>query len=397
MRRDPARSPTSPLVLTLSTPDIQPGPSQPVTRPADPAIDKALQLSTFESNYSAEDFVGTLSEKLIDRSKATSGPFDPQPFMDTFSPALDSLLKLREQVAERTKRMEMDVRRAEREYGRRLRELDGGFEVSDHGLIRARQILIPQAIGSSFSNLESKISDVGRTAVRIGEQLESLHQTRSTAQSTALLLSYYLSLAHQTSMTPDPNNPQSNPLEALFATRTSREGRSRLAVILRRLMSVAKDVADNASTALQDAEAAATPKVGGEAADATAGKTVMRRRAEKEKAERVRDEVEKYCEKFEKEVLRLFDRSYRKGDPRMMAVSHRGRVRDFCSWWQHCAKTLQDFNGGASCVQIYVNQHDFFISKDRIIEEAEKQDPSAADKADMRVGPRIRRLDLLTV
>jgi hypothetical protein len=33
---------------------------------------------------------------------------------------------------------------------------------------------------------------------------------------------------------------------------------------------------------------------------------------------------------------------------------------------QHCAKTLLDFNGGQSCIQIYVNQHDFFISKDRI-------------------------------
>lgn len=32
-------------------------------------------------------------------------------------------------MAERTKKMETEVRRAEREYGRRLRELDGGFEV----------------------------------------------------------------------------------------------------------------------------------------------------------------------------------------------------------------------------------------------------------------------------
>ncbi len=30
------------------------------------------------------------------------------------------------------------------------------------------------------------------------------------------------------------------------------------------------------------------------------------------------------------------------------------------------AKVLQAFNGGTSCVQIYVNQHDFFISKDRV-------------------------------
>ncbi|OCF42358.1 exocyst complex component protein [Kwoniella heveanensis CBS 569] len=301
----------------MSTPTSGSGPSMPPKRPAkrdtttlapgfkprDPAIDRALQLSTFESNYSTEDFISTLSEKLISESKADPGPFNPKPFLQTFSPALDSLLALRQQVAERTKKMETDVRRAEREYGRRLRELDGGFE----------------AIGNSFNNLESKITDVGRTAVRIGEQLESLHQTRSTAQSTSLLLSYYLSLAHQTSVT-TADGSSSTPLEALFATRTSRDGRSRLAIILRRLMAVAKD-----------------------------------RRMEKEKVERVRDEIERYCERFEKEVLRLFDRSYRKGDPRMMA---------------HCAKTLQDFNGGASCVQIYVNQHDFFISKDRLLEEA---------------------------
>ncbi|WWC59401.1 uncharacterized protein I303_101956 [Kwoniella dejecticola CBS 10117] len=281
------------------------------SKPRDPIIERALQLSTFESNYSTEDFIGTLSEKLINESKVDPGPFNPKPFLQTFSPALDSLLSLRQQVAERTKKMETDVRRAEREYGRRLRELDGGFE----------------AIGNSFENLETKITDVGRTAVRIGEQLDTLHQTRSTAQSTSLLLSYYLSLAHQTSIS-SPDGTSSTPLEALFATRTSREGRTRLAVILRRLMAVSKD-----------------------------------KRMEKEKAERVRDEIERYCEKFEKEVLRLFDRSYRKGDPRMMA---------------HCAKTLQDFNGGASCVQIYVNQHDFFISKDRLLEEAVKLD-SAVD------------------
>lgn len=75
-------------------------------------------------------------------------------------------------------------------------------------------------------------------------------------------------------------------------------------------------------------------------------------------------------------MLRLFDRYYRNGDPKAMAVSpltvemppvceesHFGPL-------QHCAKTLQDFNGGQSCIQIYVNQHDFFISKERVQEAA---------------------------
>jgi hypothetical protein len=88
-------------------------------------------------------------------------------------------------------------------------------------------------------------------------------------------------------------------------------------------MGVAKDVADNATTALTETEAAAAKTQGEDGAaiePQVSIKVVGKRRKEKEKAERVRDEIERYCEKFEKEVLRLFDRSYRKGDPRMMAV-----------------------------------------------------------------------------
>jgi hypothetical protein len=34
-----------------------------------------------------------------------------------------------------------------------------------------------------------------------------------------------------------------------------------------------------------------------------------------------RASIEKYCEKFENDLLKLFDRYYRKGDPKGMAVS----------------------------------------------------------------------------
>lgn len=144
-----------------------------------------------------------------------------------------------------------------------------------------------------------------------GEQLDSLHNTRSLAQSTSLLLSYYLSLSHAPAA-PDPQASQT-PLDALFATRTSRDGRARIAIILRRLMAVAKDVADNAASVLAELNdpEKETPAQG----------VIVKKRLEKDRADRIRDEVERYCEKFEKECLRLFDRSYRKGDPRMMAVS----------------------------------------------------------------------------
>jgi hypothetical protein len=86
-------------------------------------------------------------------------------------------------------------------------------------------------------------------------------------------------------------------------------------------MTVAKDVAENAAAVVAEAEASANSKGGKDDGEVSNQKTLGKRRAEKEKAERVRDEIERYCERFEKEVLRLFDRSYRKGDPKMMAVS----------------------------------------------------------------------------
>lgn len=54
-----------------------------------------------------------------------------------------------------------------------------------------------------------------------------------------------------------------------------------------------------------------------------------------EGAEQTRATIEKYCEKFEKDMLRLFDRYYRKGDPKAMAVrplpltEHAGRSQKF--------------------------------------------------------------------
>jgi hypothetical protein len=154
--------------------------------------------------------------------------------------------------------------------------------------------------------------------VYAGEQLETLHHFRSLAQSVSLLLSYYLSIGQPP--TPDPSSNQQNggtetppttPLEALFTTRSTREGRAKLAVILRRLTTLAKDVAENAA-------AANSVESQGDG-DAREEETVAK--ADLEKAERIREEVSRFAEQFEKECLRLFDKSYRKGDIKMMAVS----------------------------------------------------------------------------
>ncbi|KAG1806615.1 exocyst complex component Sec10-like protein [Suillus plorans] len=251
----------------------------------DSATEEQLRLNNFEGKFDVKEFVGSISERLITQSKASSGPFDPKPFIRTFEAVVDKLISVRKDVQAKTEQMEKSVRVAEREYSKKMADLNRGFE----------------AVGSSFSTMESKMNEVGRTAVRIGEQLESIHIERQRAQAAHDLINYYNQFSRG----------DTSRLDAL--KKEGREGRSQVAIILRRLTTVAREV-------------------------------------DLPSADKTRENIDKYCEKFEKDMIYLFDRCYRKGDPKLM---------------HHCAQTLLDFNGGASCVQIYVNQHDFFMNKVR--------------------------------
>ncbi|KAF8204797.1 exocyst complex protein [Pholiota molesta] len=203
--------------------------------------------------FDVTEFVGHVSEKLIAESKADNGPFDPKPFIRSFEAAVDKLIAVRKDVQAKTEQMEKTVRVAEREYSKKMAELTKGR-------------------GNSFSGMESRMNEVSSTAIRIGD---------------------------------------TSRLDAL--RKEGRAGRRQVAVVLRRLNTVAKEV-------------------------------------DLPNSDKTRENIEKYCEKFEKEMLNLFDRCYRKGDPKLM---------------HHCAQTLLEFNGGASCIQVYVNQHDFFINNVR--------------------------------
>ncbi|KAI6034430.1 exocyst complex component Sec10-like protein [Pisolithus microcarpus] len=249
----------------------------------DPSLESQLGLDTFEGKFDVKDFVGSLSEKLITQSKTSSGPFDPKPFIRTFELVVDRLISVRKDVQVKTEQLEKNVRVAEREYSRKMTELNKGFE----------------AVGSSFATMENKMIEVGRTAIRIGEELESVHIERQRAQAAHNLIDFYNQFSRG----------ETSRLDAL--RKEGKDGRHQVAVILRRLTTVAKEV-------------------------------------DLPIAERTKENIDKYCERFEKDMLYLFDRYYRKGDPKMM---------------HHCAQTLLDFNGGGSCVQVYVNQHDFFINK----------------------------------
>ncbi|KAG8741295.1 Exocyst complex component 5, partial [Ceratobasidium sp. 428] len=253
----------------------------------DPTIQSLLGARTFEEQFDIKEFVSSVSENLIAQSNQEPGPFDPRPFIRNFEAAVDKLLVIRKDIQKKTEMLEQSVKNAEKDYSDKMVNLNSGFE----------------AVGKSFNSMESKITEVGRSAIRIGEQLESVHVSRQRAQAAHDLFHHYNQLSRG----------DTSSLEALKKEGKNREGTRQVAIILRRLNVVAKEV-----------------DVPG--ADVT------------------REHIDKYCEKFEKDMLKLFDRYYRKGDPKMMA---------------RCAQTLLEFNGGSSCVQMYVNQHDFFISENR--------------------------------
>ncbi|CAO3578914.1 unnamed protein product [Absidia cylindrospora] len=220
----------------------------------------------------------------MDQMENNSGKvvLDPKPFVRTFEHVLEELQQLRVRVQHQCDELESGTQKAEQHYKKNIIDMQGAFK----------------DVYQSYDGLESRIGDVGKTAVRIGEQLETLDKQRSRATESRDVIEYFMEFQE---------TGYSERLDIL-SYESGDEGQFKAASLARRLNAAAKDVDNN---------------------------------------DKARMGIEKFCERFEKEVLEEFDKAYREGDPRIMA---------------HCARVLFEFNGGSSCVQTYVNQHEFFIS-----------------------------------
>ena len=88
------------------------------------------------------------------------------PFIRTFESVVDRLITIRKDLQQRTEQMEKSVKQAEREFSTRMKGLNDNFEVSTLPL---SSVAHPsQEVSKSFGGMESRISEVGRTAIRIG-------------------------------------------------------------------------------------------------------------------------------------------------------------------------------------------------------------------------------------
>ena len=115
-----------------------------------------------------------------------------------------------------------------------------------------------------------------------------MHIERQRAQAAYDLIDFYNQFS----------KGDTSRLDAL--RKEGRAGRRQVAVVLRRLNTVAKEVD------LPNADPVSFQMVSIKSLYQLSLQT--------------RESIEKYCEKFEKEMLNLFDRCYRKGDPKMMHV-----------------------------------------------------------------------------
>ena len=221
----------------------------------DPAARQLLQLDTFRSKLVVNEFVQGLSAANIASAARSKDAFDPKPYIRTFESALTRLQSLRDKVLSESKDLERDVQDAESEFSRQNVELEGTF----------------RNVNSAFLGLQGRISEVGRTAITIGVQLESLEKQRRRAMDAKDLFTYYLDFAYEKT---------SDRLDALqFSSEAG--SKSKCAIMTRRLLQLVRDLDTKGN---------------------------------------VRESIEKYGERLEKDLLKAFDRAYRRGDLREMRV-----------------------------------------------------------------------------
>ncbi|KAG9066673.1 Exocyst complex component 5 [Linnemannia hyalina] len=266
-----------------------------------PDLKAALRVESFQGTFSSKAFIEKLSNGIIQtRIKENSNTFDPKPFIRTFESSLEELEKLASKMQKHTIELERETQKEELAFKKQVKELGSGFG----------------DVQSTLESLDSRISEVGSTAIRIGEKLETADKQRARAVLSKKLMEYFMQF----------NDGGCPTLDSLM-TQQGLEGQIEAARILRQLAVISKEVD------LPETQVA-------------------------------RDGIEKFREQFETDMLSSFDKAYRQADPKVMA---------------HCAKALLEFNGGHSCVQIYVNQHDFFMLHSKVNESAPLEGPNHED------------------
>ncbi|KAK1837276.1 exocyst complex component sec10 [Podospora conica] len=287
----------------------------------------SFTLDDFSSkDFIVRDFVDSLAE-TANPTNRKSGPanhaFDPKPLIRTFESALDQLGSLSEELQEKESDLLSQVRRAEIQHdqtlddlGRKLDQSMAQFEALDLSLNSA-----------NATNGTSRGDGGGNVAVQIGEKLEELDRKRRKAQDANFLIQCWVEVSETGQLTS---------LEEI-QRQGGAENKIRCAVIARQLMRISQRL---------------DPASWGQQTNGFRGNGVTNGVAGTNRRHNTRELLEKFSEQLEQDLLKQFNNSYRR--------------QNFDDMME-CAKVLYDFNGGASVIAAFVNQHQFFIDRDQLI------------------------------
>ncbi|KYK56028.1 exocyst complex component Sec10 [Drechmeria coniospora] len=280
-------------------------------------------------DFIVRDFVDGLAENAVPPNRRSGPPqtsFDPRPMIRTFENVLSQLAALGDELQEKESGLLSQVRRAEVQHdqtldtlGRKLDQTMTSFEALDVSL---------NASNSTALDANGRSDGGGNFAVQVGEKLKELDRKRSQTRDAIFLVQCWNEITE---------TGQVASLEDI-RRQGGAENKVRVAVIARQLMRISQQL---------------DPASWGQANGYRNG-TASSKAASPTRAHNSRETLEKFCETLEQDLLKQFNNSYR-----------RQNFEDM----MECAKVLHDFNGGASVIAIFVNQHQFFIDRDQLMND----------------------------
>ncbi|KAL9600432.1 MAG: hypothetical protein Q9219_003185 [cf. Caloplaca sp. 3 TL-2023] len=294
-----------------------------------------FNLETFtDSDFVVKDFVENLTETAVPANRR-SGPasqttaFDPKPFIRTFEHALSRIADLSGELENRENELGAAVRHAEKEHANTLQSANQRLE----------------QIRQSFNSLDLSFKEDNpnsiNAVVKIGQKLEELDRQRTRAEDTKFLIQCWMEVSQR---------------GELFLLEDLRrqgggDGKVRCATIARQLVRISQSLDPNS---WKQVNGVSKPLDGIKGAHDTG--------SQRARKHNTRELIEKFSETLEKDLLKSFDDFYRKENFDGM---------------RECARVLHDFNGGASVIGAFVNQHQFFIDRNQLITEEAEGDVEA--------------------
>ena len=317
-------------------------PQTPSSQATTPNLSRSLfpsaasfTIETFSrQDFNVKDFIESLSESAVPANRRSGQSkdqaFDPKPLIRTLENALNRLSELSADLEARETELSAAVRKAESQHsqhvdglGRKLDRAIGSFRKLDRSL--------NEGVAGSGSVDGDVYDDAagGSAAVKIGERLEELDRQRTHAQDAKFLIQCWFEVSERGELY----------LLEDMRTQASGEKKIRCAQIARQLLKISQRLDPGNWPLLHEG---GTNGVNGH--HETNGNARVKHNT--------REIVEKFRESLEKDLLKQFDEFYRKADFDGM---------------KECSTVLQDFNGGASVIAAFVNQHQFFIDRSQLI------------------------------